>query len=544
MQARGKHAMTDRAGVVARSLPGLLVIALAVALVGCVEPAPSQEQPEPDSSVEAAEPAVEVEEDSPETVVTNPPPTDEAPQADTLPAFEPAECAFDISPELEVECGYLSVLEDRSQPEGTIIRLHVAIFRSPNVNPAPDPVIHLVGGPGASLLDAAAFYIVRGGGPILWRRDYILFNQRGTAYAEPSLYCPGQAEFPWEAYAEQLSPEERDEREFDLLMDCQSDLIDQGINLAAYNSVENAADVSDLITALGYEEANLYGISYGTRLALAAMRDHPEHIRSVILDSVFPPQVNLDSELAPNAYRVLRELFDACASSSACSAAYPDLEQTFYAAIDILNSAPRPIELSSGTVWVDGDLLADAIFGMFYDTEALPWIPRVITRARQGDVSALQPALEATLDESAVSWGMHYSVECNEELPFNTYDEAAALAEGLPPQVAASYLSPFMYDVCEAWESGQADPTANEAVVSDIPTLVVAGRFDPVTPPAWAELAAETLSSSYYYQFPNVGHGVIRSDGCALMIALDFLDDPTTEPDSSCMDSLEEFSFR
>jgi len=111
---------------------------------------------------------------------------------------------------------------------------------------------------------------------------------------------------------------------------CYDRLTDDGINLSMYNSAQNAADVAALRTALDYEEVNLFGISYGTRLGLTIMRDHPEGIRSVILDSVYPPQVNGYEQGAYVFYRALRRVFNDCATDAACDAAYPDLEQVFY----------------------------------------------------------------------------------------------------------------------------------------------------------------------------------------------------------------------
>jgi pimeloyl-ACP methyl ester carboxylesterase len=252
---------------------------------------------------------------------TPPPPTATAPQRTSYePVFEKARCKPSFPPGYDIECGYLVVPEDRSQPDTRTVHLHVAIFHSENPDPAPDPVIHLVGGPGVSLLDASRFYLQAGGDRILDSRDYILFNQRGTRYAGPSLECPGQLQFGLELAEQQLNWQEREAREIEFLLECQEFLLDEGTNLAAYNSVENAADVADLRRALGYDQVNLYGISYGTKLALEIMRDHPEGIRSVILDSVYPLQVDINQEIASSAHRAFTTLFEGCASDAGCNA--------------------------------------------------------------------------------------------------------------------------------------------------------------------------------------------------------------------------------
>ncbi|MGD8794832.1 MAG: alpha/beta hydrolase, partial [Anaerolineae bacterium] len=113
-----------------------------------------------------------------------------------------------------------------------------------------------------------------------------------------------------------------------------------------------------------------------------------------------------------------------------------------------------------------------------------------------------------------------------------------------PTQYADYWDLSSFFRTCEWWGPGEADPIENEPVVSDIPALIFAGYFDPITSPEWCRLAAETLSNSYYYEFPNMGHGVMRSDACALHIGLEFLDDPRAEPDAACLDELTGPDFR
>jgi poly(3-hydroxybutyrate) depolymerase/pimeloyl-ACP methyl ester carboxylesterase len=462
------------------------------------------------------------------------------------PLFEPGACEFQVPASYKVECGHLVVPENRDLPEGSQVRLPVAIFKSKSPNPAPDPVIHLVGGPGGNLLDTSAFYLQAGGDQILGTRDYVLFNQRGTHYTEPSLECPGQVEFRLELAGQELSMEEREAKEIEFLLGCQEALLDQGIDLAAYNSAENAADVNDLRIVLGYDQVNLYGISYGTRLALTVMRDYPERIRSVILDSTYPPQVDLEGEVALNADRAFSVLFESCAADTSCDSQYPNLDETFYQAVDELNADPVWVSVRNGTVdvWVDGDILIDAIFGSLYRVDAIPWVPLMISEAGKGNLAAIQVPLEVMIDNSGISQGMYYSLQCREEVTFESYNDALVRTADLSAQVVDHFVSPFVFDLCATWASGRAVTVENEPVSSDIPTLILAGQYDPITPPAWGRLAGETLENSFFYEFPGIGHGVIRSNQCALEIGLQFLDDPAIEPDVSCIDELSGPDFR
>jgi pimeloyl-ACP methyl ester carboxylesterase len=269
-------------------------------------PAPPTNTETPVPSATATEPPTDTPQASSTltpTVVTptETPRSSSIPQPGYVPLFEPADCQFPGPFAYEVECGYLTVPEDRSQPRSPKIRLHVAIFKSRSANPEPDPVVHLVGGPGGSLLDTAREYINRGGHEILKVRDYVMFNQRGTHYAEPFLSCPGRTELQREWAEQGLTLEEQNKLETAFLLECHEDLLDQGIDLAAYNSAENAADVEDLRVALDYGQINLYGISYASRLALTVMRDHPESVYSAVIDAVLPPQAGFHSKRATSA---------------------------------------------------------------------------------------------------------------------------------------------------------------------------------------------------------------------------------------------------
>jgi pimeloyl-ACP methyl ester carboxylesterase len=135
-----------------------------------------------------------------------------------------------------------------------------------------------------------------------------------------------------------------------------------------------------------------------------------------------------------------------------------------------------------------------------------------------------------------IQWGFYRNRDCREEAPFSSYEDYYALMEGLPPQLVGCYKPSLELGLCEGWEVEPAAPIENEPVVSDVPALVISGELDPITPPRWAQGAAENLSNSFFYVFPGFGHGVTRKSACALDIMLQFFDDPTTEPDTSCTD--------
>jgi pimeloyl-ACP methyl ester carboxylesterase len=359
-------------------------------------------------------------------------------------------------------------------------------------------------------------------------------------YNDPFLECPGEDAFTRELNAQDLSPDDYETQMGQFLLDCRDHLLAQDVDLARYNSVTNAHDLEDLRIALGYEQINIYGTSYGTRLGLTAMRYHPEGIRSAIIDSVFPPHADYPSELVPSVTGAITRVFEDCAADPDCSARYPDLESNFYQVIDDLQAEPISISVDAGTpIIVDNEVFLDAIYMALHYADEIPYIPRAIDAASRGEiVDPIRSSVSTIMSYGQyVATGVYWSSFCLDEITFDTLENAQAVADDYPPQMAY-FVGSSYFALCPLWTTGTADPIENEPVVSDIPTLVFAGRYDPITPPAWGQRAAEHLSNSHYYEFPNMGHGVMRSDDCGLSIGLQFLDNPTVEPDASCMESL------
>lgn len=463
------------------------------------------------------------------------------------PVFESAECQFSTPSDSEVECGYLIVPEDRSNPE-RMIRLHVAIVSSQRSDAEPDPVVYLEGGPGGSAL-ANFEWLIRTFSDLLENRDLILFDQRGVGYSEPSLDCPEIVEASLANLESNLNDDEWLQIDSDARQVCHNRLIAEGIDLSAYNSAASAADLDDLRRALGYDAWNLLGISYGTRLALTAMRDFGENgtIRSVILDSVFPPQINGISDGIVGIDSAFDLLFERCANNESCNAAYPDLETRFYKLVDDLNEEPMTvpianrINLKSYRTPFTGDDLISTVMGMMYSHSLIINIPKMLTQIEQGYSSILVNFLaDSTVVNASVSEGMATSVTCVEEIPFLKQVDLDAVSENLPVQlvIVAEKAMTLELASCAVWDVDSAESIENKPVVSDVHTLILAGDYDPVTPPAYAQAAAETLENAYTFIFEGIGHGVTISTRCGAEMAKAFVDTPDTAPDADCMDRL------
>jgi pimeloyl-ACP methyl ester carboxylesterase len=540
-----------------RSFPrSVILLALLLGMLACNLPLETRY----DNSSNTARPTPPVRPTQPvvgaTTTLLQPEPSSPTPLIPTVtpapayrPVFEPSGCAFAIPAGANPQCGYLLVPENRARPGSPTIRLAVAIFPSRSASPAPDPVIYLSGGPGSSALELAGYMFRQGLDPLLETRDLIFFDQRGTGYSEPVLDCPERQQEAGRLLAGGLSASEKEQVIVDAFQRCRDRLSAGGIDLTAYTSAAIAADVDDLRRALGYAQVNLYGVSYGTRLALTVMRDFPRLVRSVVLDSTLPPQVNLYTSLAPNAERAFDVLFDRCAANASCGAAYPDLKTVFYDLVDRLNADPLPVIVRSGgvdfEVLVDGGLLVDVLFVGLYNPPVIATMPQMIYNMNQGDPSILQERLGLYFDPST-ALGMQMSVICAEELPFGSPEEAFSLAEGLQPQIAGFFPGSIqpLFAVCQMWGAAAPDPRENQAVSSDIPTLILAGEFDPVTPPDWGRMAAASLTRSYFYEFPANGHWVTRSSPCALSMMFAFLEDPGQAPRDGCITEIGELDFQ
>jgi len=532
----------------------LAAIALSLLLAGCGQASPTPTEvvlaptatPAPSDTVPPELPT-----DTPAPTPTAEPAT--APTPEPAAAFVSAPCPMQLpAGQVEgdtVECGYLVVPEDRAEPDTNEIRLAVAIFHPPGGATEADPIVYLSGGPGGSGLEFLFISFNIAFAPVLdTGRDLIVLDQRGIGYSEPALDCPGVFDLgrdllDMEVDGEQLTTDEANELFVEAVIACEADLSALA-DLTAYNTAANAADINDLRLALDYDPVNLWGTSYGTRLALEVMRDYPEGLRSVVLDAVYPPDVDLYMEIPANAQRAFDTLFASCAADSACDVAFPDLETVFFDTVDRLNEEPATYLVTDAltrqrydTV-LSGDDLVAILFSFLYHTEVIPSLPQIIYDASEGNfdlVALIQGSLMA--QQGAVSLGMQLSVQCNEEFAFSSLDEYEALLAEYPElagflESAMVGLSGFM--VCEEWDSGQADPIENEPVTSEVPTLLMAGEFDPITPPAWARHAAETLSNSTVIEFPGVGHGASIVAGCPFDTMIAFLDDPTTPPDDAC----------
>lgn len=458
--------------------------------------------------------------------------------------YQPGPCPFAGAEKIDgLECGVLVVPEQHENAGGRTLELAVAVLRSLGSDPAPDPVVFLSGGPGGSSVEfvpgraRSAFW-----NRLRQHRDLVFFDQRGTGYSDPEFCAEMEAAFNAVNYRG-LSEDQRLAELVSAAAACREKMQEQGVDLTAYNSAASARDVADLRRALGYESWNLFGLSYGTRLALTVLRDAPDGIRSVILDSASPPNVAGWSDAGERFTRSLQLAFAQCADSPDCRETFPSIEADFYQVVADLDADPVVVTVPEshrfpdGRLVVDGSLWLTGMFQGFYDRKFVPVFPLIVRESSRRNEDVLRALAERLArDPEQASVGMKYAVDCYEKLPFNTL---AKIREDRRqhPRLAAWFDIGGGSEraVCEVWHEGRAGDVEFQPVHSDAPALILAGEFDPITPPAYGRKAAQTLSNSTFVEVPAMGHAVSPFTQCARDLINKFLDAPDASLDVSCV---------
>ncbi|NRA29837.1 MAG: alpha/beta hydrolase [Parvularculaceae bacterium] len=385
--------------------------------------------------------------------------------------------------------GWLVVSENREKKAGSEIRLPVAIIHS-QAETKKSPVVYLAGGPGTSAMRTAAF---PGAYPWLQDRDFIVIGQRGTHFAKPALMCP--------EYREAVA---KDQDTVAAITNCNERLQATGIELEHYNSITSAQDLEDLRSVLNIERWSFYAGSYGTRLALIYAKSYGDRLEAMVLDSPLPPNAIYDDESADNLETALRAVAQDCAQSPDCAAAFPDLETRFFQTLEATSTTPVQLDGSDRTVSTP-----QLVSLVPMTSEAgLRQAPMTMDRIAKLD-PALLNRLAGPSAASDFAWGMRLSVWCAEALPFSRRSTSSA-----PDPVLGGYESAAVLPrLCKAWGVPALDESVVEPVVSDVPTLIIAGEFDPLTPPIWGKRAAETLSQSQVIVIRGGGHSSTQQWG-------------------------------
>lgn len=458
-------------------------------------------------------------------------------QSQTLPLTDCRIESAAAGSSLSARCGTLTVAENPAEPNGKTIALHVAVVPALRVQALPDPLFVLAGGPGQGASDfyasiAAAF------GRIRRDRDIVLVDQRGTGRSN------------------RLDCEFDDESEF--AADDPSILEAQAKKCLAeltgdpryYTTSVAVRDLDAARQALGYERVNLYGVSYGTRVAQHYLRRFPTRVRSVVLDGVVPVDLALGPDVAIQAQRALDVLFDRCKEDAGCRERFPAVGDSWLKLRERLQREPMKIDMpdpltaQSTMATVGVPQLSAAVRLLTYSDETASVLPLLIHRAQveqQPQSLFAQYLMIKRSTETQIAYGMHFAVTCSE-------DSQRWASEGISDDVLGkTYLgTAFMQGLttmCRAWPRGSVDDDFNAPLASDVPTLLLSGENDPVTPASYGARAAAGFKRGKHIVLKGQGHGQL-ANGCMPRVVSDFVQLASVEQlDSHCTTTIAPAPF-
>jgi pimeloyl-ACP methyl ester carboxylesterase len=442
--------------------------------------------------------------------------------------------ALDRLHTLAAKCTWIPVAENPADPDSMRIKLKVAVIPALTKKAGRDPLTVIGGGPGGSSIE---FYVLHSAAfsGIVRNRDILLIDQRGTGESN-SLDCPA---------LQPLQNKVDDDLDTKTVTETRDCLAALQADTRFYTTTVAVWDIDYVREKLGYEKLNIYGISYGTRVALHYMRRYPQHTRAVILDAVLPPEVILGPDIAVHSQRALDEVSKRCAESEFCNLAYPELNSE----IDVLLARLRRQKISVKVLdsvtqqFTDQYLtetdLANLLRLMVYRPETVSILPQLIYQAnKSGHYAPLKMlAMQYTDQLSAqISVGMHNSVVCTEDIPFidkTGYDKAS-----LANTYLGTRLLDYLQTVCRAWPAGVMDEDLKQPLQSSLPVLLLSGSADPITPPDYADRLTKGLTNAVHLIGPGQGHGLLLS-GCIPDLMQQFIETTTpSELDTACINDL------
>jgi pimeloyl-ACP methyl ester carboxylesterase len=295
---------------------------------------------------------------------------------------------------------------------------------------------------------------------------------------------------------------------------------------------------------LGFDQVNLYGISYGSRLGLEMLRRHGEHVRAAFLEGLVPAQISWAQASPASHYGALSALNASCAAAGACGTTFGDLRTAFLAGVDALDASPLTLSLPTGPTELDGYTYAALTIELLYARSSYPWLPLMITdlAARRTDrvASFLYSAVEAMTEGTAtISHGVYYAIVCGELMNPPDPNATTTLNAGVPQAYVDLFDTTFhLISLCTPWPKHDLASMLAQPVTSSVPAFISSGRMDPITPPGFGDIVAASLDHSTVVVYEASGHGATRQSTCAQANRDAFLADPTAPVDTSCAASL------
>jgi pimeloyl-ACP methyl ester carboxylesterase len=446
----------------------------------------------------------------------------------------------------KVSCFLIPVDKDHEQPKEGKHILAVAITESENQSQS-SPLLYLHGGPGIATLGNLRSYLRSSTWKLIRQNhDLIFFDYRGTGFSEPDL-CNDLPDSLLTFAKLNSSAEAINEKEISLYKDCRESLLTKGINLKTFSSFQLAADAEAIRKVLKIDKWNIYGVSYGTTVALNIIRHFSSHVKSVILDSPFPPNAPWNDFVRPfdAAFKVLEKKIQ---KDPTTEVQFANLRDDFAFAVKRLNQKPVPIfyndRKDSIKRYYTGDNFAWSIWTALLKPRAIPFVPLAIKQVASGNDSIL--TLWSTAFSSSDAYGKYSEMQsrailCFEGKPRKPEDSEDSLLKKYPE--FTSFNSGLNIPICKVWRPDDPDNKIFWPVVSDVPVLIFSGEYDPVCPPLFGELTAKSLPNSIFINVHAASHAAIHADDCLRNIANNFISDPLSKLSIQCVSDRSEIKF-
>ena len=425
-----------------------------------------------------------------------------------------------------LECGIVQVPENYEKPQGKQIGLHYAVLPAIQEGAKSDPMLILAGGPGQAATELAPM-ISRMFDKVRQKRDILLIDQRGTGKSHP-LECDISR-------PDELIRSDDDQDLAELTEDCLQKYSDT--DTTQYHTVNAVKDFERVREHLGVQQLNLYGGSYGTRVGLTYLREAPESVRTATLDAVAPPQVII-GPFGQHGAQAFEAMLKNCEEQAACQEQFPNLEQDYFDVMsalekqDVLLDTHDPLSFEPITINLTPGRFSSIVRMALYHPNTRQLLPYAIHSASEKNYKAVLGLMGGTMSQSSIYLGLMLSVVCSEDLPRATEQ---LLAEDGDNQFIGARTGDAFIDMCKGWKSAPVPSYWEEPVVSDKPVLLLSGELDPVTPPSWGELAADTLPNSRHLVAPNASH-TIASHTCANTLIAEFIETADVSAlDGSCL---------
>jgi len=433
----------------------------------------------------------------------------------------------------QVKCGKLSVPENYNQPDGEQISINFVVLSAIDNSDNKTPLMFLAGGPGQAAAELASG-LRRVFNEVRKTRDLILVDQRGTGQSHP-LQC----EDPIEQDIYAMTPEEFSAQD---IRDCLATF--RG-DLSQYNSENAIRDFDAVRAALGHKQLNIYGGSYGTRAGLVYMRMFPESLRSVVLDSVGPIEVPIGL-FGQSSARSFNLLLDNCQKELSCRKAYPELEREFRTLLARLALQPAQVNiahprLGTQTKFVISEAkLLGTLRMQLYSVATRSLVPLVIHQAYLGNYMPLAGLVAQSEGGQGIYLGLLFNIACNEDFPRIS---AADFEQDANNNFGGGDSHFGFKMVCPLWPQYRPGEEFYQTVIADIPTLILSGNLDPVTPPSNGVHSANSLPNNHHIIVENASHTVAMTT-CASDIINEFLTSlKPGELDESCLEDVPSESF-